>query len=113
MNVGQIIKQGYSKGAEEIISEIATALNVSQEIATGVILHVLQSLGINVTEVQAGLDALADRIQNTITDDGWNGLWESVAKFAASWLSTGALKWVTLGLGVIEFAYQKLFKGVE
>jgi len=113
VNLSQIIKNGYAKGEQALLTEVSQSIGVPEDIAKAVILHVMHSLGINVTEVQAGLDRLAGRIERTVTDDGWNGLWESVAKFAASWLSTGKLNWVTLGLGVVEFAYQKVFKGVE
>lgn len=113
VNISEIIKNGYKKGKVTLIQEISQVTGVSEEVADAVILHVLQSLGINVTETQAGLDKLADRIENTVTDDGWNGLWDSAAKFAASWMSTGSLNWMTLGLGVVEFAYQHFIKKVE
>ena len=113
VNLAEVIKNGYAKGADALITEVALATGISEDVAKAVILHVMHSLGIDVTTIQNGLDRLAGRIERTVTDDGWNGLWESVAKFGASWLSTGKLSWVTLGLGVIEFAYQKIFKGVE
>lgn len=113
VNVAEIIKTGYNESATVLTLAVAEKLNVPADVAEAVILHVLHSLGIDVTNIQDGLDKLAERIETTVTDDGWNGLWESVAKFAASWLGTGKLPWVTLGLGVIEFAYQKIFKGVE
>lgn len=111
--VSEIIKTGYEAGEQAVIKYVAQKCEVSEDVSKSVILHVLHSLGINVSNIQEGLDGLAGRIENTITDDGWNGLWESVAKFAASWMSTGKLNWITLGLGVVEFAYQKIFKGVE
>lgn len=113
VNISELIKQGYAKGEAALLKEIATRLNIEPDTAYQVTLHVLQSLGINVSNVQDGLNQLSNRIENTLTDDGWNGLWESVAKFAASWMSTGKLNWITLGLGVVEFAYQKIFKGVD
>lgn len=113
VNLSQILKEGYTKGADAIVSEVSSKLNITTDVAEQVILHVLQSLGINVTDIQKGLDQLSERVQNTVTSDGWNGLWQSVAKFGASWLSTGSLNWVTLSLGVIEFAFQKIFKGVQ
>ena len=113
VNVAEIIKEMYGIGEDNLIRAISQKLLVSESVSKAVIMHVLKSLGINTDTVQDGLDNLAGRVENTITDDGWNGLWESVAKFAASWMSTGKLNWVTLGLGVVEFAYQKIFKGVE
>ncbi len=111
--ISEVIKTGYITGEATLIKYVAEKSEVSEDVAKAVILHVLHSLGINVSNIQDGLDRLAGRIENTITNDGWNGLWESVAKFAASWLSTGKLNWITLGLGVVEFAYQKIFKGIE
>jgi hypothetical protein len=113
VNVAEIIKLDYRQGAENLIHQIAAVTNVSDDVAKAVILHVLNSLGIDAIEVQDGLDKFAQRVENTITDDGYNGLWQSIAKFAASWLSTGSLNWITLSLGVVEFVYQKLFKGVK
>lgn len=114
VNISQLLKDGYKSGEAAIISSVATKLNVSTDVATGVVLHVLNSIpGINTTTIQAGLDKLADNIQTGITDDGWNGLWETVAKAGASFLATGSLNWVTLGLGVVEFAFQHFIKGVK
>jgi len=112
VNLSQLIKEGYAKGEDLLIDEVSAKIGVPKDVAKGLILHVLQSLGIDCISVQDGLNELSGRIERTITDDGWNGLWESVAKFAASWLSTGKLNWVTLGLGV-EFCYQRFLKGVE
>jgi len=114
VNVSQIIKEGYSKGETAIVSEVAEKLSVSTDVAEQVILHVLNSIpGINVFSIQVGLNRLADHIQTGITDEGWNGLWETVAKAGASWLATGSLNWVTLGLGVVEFAFQHFIKGIK
>lgn len=114
VNISQLIKDGYKAGETALVSEVATKLNISTDVATGVILHTLNSIpGINTTTIQAGLDKLADNIQAGITDDGWNGLWETVAKAGASFLATGSISWVTLGLGVVEFAFQHFIKGVK
>lgn len=114
VNISQIIKQGYTKGETDLVAEVASKLGISTEVAETVILHVLNSIpGINTASIQAGLDKLADALQNGITDEGWNGLWEVAAKSAASWMATGSLNWVTLGLGVVEFAFQHFLKGVQ
>jgi hypothetical protein len=113
VNISELIKSGYTLGPEYLINAVATGCDVSKDVARGVIDHVLKSWGINSTDIQSGLDKLAERIEDGLTDDGWNGLWEVGAKAAASWLSTGRLNWITLGLGVLEFAYQKIFKGVK
>lgn len=113
VNVSQLIKEGYKNGAQWLINEIAIKLGVSTDIAQGVLDFVLKSFGINEPDMQDGVNKLSERIENGITDEGWNGLWEVGAKSAASWLSTGRLNWITLGLGVLEFAYQKIFKGVK
>lgn len=113
VNIAEIIKQGYKEGEEYLVAVIAAKAGISTDIARGVLDHVLKSWGINETSVQAGLDKLAEAIDNGLTNDGWNGLWETVAKSAASLLGTGRVNWVTLGLGVTEFAYQKFIKGVK
>ncbi len=114
INISQIIKGAYTSGETALVSEVATKLGVTTDIAEAVILHVLNSIpGINTTSIQDGLNKLADHIQTGITDDGWNGLWEVAAKSAASWMATGSLNWITLGLGVLEFAYQHFLKGVK
>lgn len=109
-NISQILKDGYKNGAEAVVETIATKLNVSTDVATGVVIQVGKDLGINTDKVQDVLDHIADQIQAGITDNAWNGLWQNVAKFAASWMSTGSVNWVTLSMGVIEFVLQKFVK---
>lgn len=118
VNLSQLIKDGYLKGETSLIGDVAEKLGVSTDVAKGLILHVLNSLGIEAIDIhgvniQLGLDAFADRVQAIATDDGHNGLYESIAKFSASWLATGSLNWITLGLGVVEYAYQHFIKKVK
>lgn len=113
VNVSQIIKDGYSKGKDYVIAQIAEKTGVSTDVATAVILAVGKDLGIDTGNVDDVLSHFADKIQAGITDNNWNALWQDVAQFAASWLATGKLNWVTLSLGVIEFAFQHFVKGVE
>lgn len=109
-NISQIIKDGYKDGEGAIVNTIATKLNISTDVATGVVLQVGKDLGIDTSKVQDVLDRIADTVQAGITDNAWNGLWQNVAKFAASWMSTGSVNWITLSMGVIEFALQKFVK---
>lgn len=113
VNISQIIKDGYAKGEAFVVTQIAAKLNVSEDVANGVILYVLKSFGINEPSIQEGFDKLADRVQSGLTDEGWNGLWQLGAQSAASWMSTGKLNWLTLSLGVVEFVVQHFIKGVK
>ncbi|MEB0262287.1 hypothetical protein [Mucilaginibacter sp. 10I4] len=113
VNLSQLIKDGYKEGEAALVANVAAKLNISTDVAKGLILYTLKSLGINVTVIQDGLNQLADRIQAGITDEGWNGLWQVAAQSAASWLSTGSLNWITLGLGVVEFVVQHFLKGIK
>lgn len=113
VNVSQIIKLGYAKGEDAVVAEVAAEINVSKEVAEQVILIALKDIHINVTSVQAGLDKLANAIQGGITDNNWNGIWQSVATSAAGWLSTGKLNWVSLSMGLIEWAVQHFLKAKQ
>jgi len=110
VNIAQVIKTGYSKGADYIVNEISNVTHVSPDVATTAIIAIAKDSGVNVDSVQAYLDHIADKIHAGITDNHWNNLWESVAKFAASFLSDGKLHWEVLGLGVIQYALQAIIK---
>lgn len=110
VNVSQIIKEGYTKGADFVIGEVATKLNMPTDVAEQVILTALKDIHINVTSVQSGLDKLANAVQAGITDNNWNGIWQSVATSAAQWLATGKLDWVSLSMGLVEWAFQHFLK---
>ena len=106
VNVSQIIKEGYAKGEAYVVAEIAKVTGLSADVITPLILSIAKDAGINVTSVQAYLDAIANKVQAGITDNGWNNLFSDIASFAASWLSTGTLNWASLAIGLVEFAYQ-------
>lgn len=103
VQVSQIIKDNIGQGKVYVADLIALKLGVSQDVAEGVLDQVTKDLGID-----DFTNGLADKIQKGITDLGHNSLFESIAKFAASFFGAGAVNWVTLGLGVIEYAYQWL-----
>lgn len=113
VNLSQLIKENYDRGEAYLVKKVSLELKISEDVARGLILHVLNSVGINVTDIKIGLPAFVNRMQNTTTDDGHNSLFEAIAKIGASWLATGALNWVTLGLGVVEYAYQRYVKNIK
>jgi len=113
VNISQTLKEVYKEGEDAAVTAIATKLGVSEDIARGVILHVGKDLGVDTGQIKDVLDHFADKVQAGITDSGWNALWQDVASFAAQFMSTGKLNWVTLSLGVVEFAFQKFVKGVH
>lgn len=105
VNISQIIKTGYKLGADYVIEEVTKATGVSSDVAEQLILSAFKDMSINATSIQAGLDALADKIQSGITDNDYNGLWQDLARSAAQWLSTGSLDWVSLSLGLVQWAF--------
>lgn len=106
VNISQIIKENYTKGETAVVQLIADKTGLPSDVITQAILAIAKDAGINVTSVQAYLDSLADKVQAGITDNGWNSLFSDIAAFGASWLSTGSLNWVSLSIGLIEWAYQ-------
>jgi hypothetical protein len=106
VNISQIIKENYSKGETAVVELIATQTGLPNDVVAASILAIAKDAGINITSVQGYLDALADKVQAGITDNGWNSLFSDIAAFGASWLSTGSLNWISLSMGLIEFVYQ-------
>ena len=113
IQVSQVIKLFYKQGETAVIKEVAERLNVSENVAIGVVDHALKAWGINETSIDAGLKELQDIIDKGISDGGWNSLFKTLADNAAIFLGTGRVNWITLSFGVLEFAYQKLFKNVK
>jgi hypothetical protein len=110
VNIAQILKENYTKGETAVVTLIAEKTSLPIDIAATAILAIAKDNGINTTSVQDYLNHLADKIQAGITDNHWNSLWETAAKFAASYLSNGSVNWVTLGMGVIEYVLQTIVK---
>lgn len=110
VNISQIIKDGYAKGEQFVVDEVSKTLNLPVDVTQQVILTGLKDIGINVTSIQTGFDQLAAKIQAGITDTNWNSLWQTLASSAAQWLSTGSLNWVSLAMGLIEWAFQHFVK---
>lgn len=110
INISQILKEGYTKGVDAVLGEIETKLNIPADVATIVLQTALKDAGINETDLQTGFDKLANKIQAGITDNNWNDLWKTIAKSAAQWLSTGSLSWISLSMGLVEWALQRFFK---
>ena len=110
VNVSQIIKDSYAQGEAAVVSLIAQKTGLTADAVTQLILVIAKDAGINVTSVQGYLDAIAAKVQAGLTDLGHNSLFSDTASFAASYLSSGKLDWVSLSLGLVEFAYQHFIK---
>lgn len=101
--VAQIIKDNLSRGETYVIDVIAVQLNISVDDAADLFQSLAKDL--NVDQVVSGI---ADKVAQGLTDIAHNSLFQSIAQFAASYLSGGKVNWITLALGVIEYAYQYL-----
>lgn len=103
VQVSEIIKNNIGQGKAYVADLIAVKLGISGDIATGVVDAVTKDLGLD-----DFTNGLADKVEKGLTDLAHNSLFESIAKFAASFFGAGSVNWITLGLGVIEYAYQWL-----
>lgn len=110
VNISQLLKEGYAKGEDFILQEIEVKLHIPADVSTQLLLTVFKDMRIDVDNVQDGLDQLADIIQAGITDNNWNSLWQLGASSATQWLSQGKLNWVSLSMGLIEWALQRFVK---
>src|ERR1051325_3642014 len=87
VNISQILKSGYTKGKDAVLTEIETKLNIAPDVAEQLLLVALKDININEADLQTGFNKLADRIQAGVTDNHWDDLWKTIAKSAAQWLS--------------------------
>lgn len=103
VQVSQIIKDNIDRGETYVIDVIASRLNLSQDVAKGLFDRLSNDLGF-----QNILEVISNRIGQGITDIAHNALFQLIAQSAATFLSGGAVNWLTLALGVVEYAYQFL-----
>lgn len=103
VQVAQIIKDNIDRGETYVIDVIASRLNLSQDVAKGLFDRLSKDLG-----VDSVLNGVADKIGQGITDLAHSALFQLIAQSAATFLSGGAVNWLTLALGVVEYAYQWL-----
>jgi uncharacterized protein YoaH (UPF0181 family) len=109
--ISELIKEGYKRGEDYLIKEATALTGLPVEAIAAILLNILQDkFGVNIKSIQEGLDKGAEAIENGLTSNGRKDLWQGVAKFAAGYLSDGKLDWVSLSLGVVEFAYRKFIK---
>lgn len=101
--VAQIIKDNITRGETYVIDVVAIQCGISIDDATDLFQTLAKDLKLD--QVVSGV---AERIESGITDIAHSSLFQSIAQFAASYLSGGKVSWITLALGVIEYAYQYL-----
>lgn len=109
--IAEMIKVGYREGADYLIGQVMDLTGLQREPVETLLLAILKDKwGITIQSIQEGLDKGAEAIEEGVTENGWNDLWQGLAKFAAGYLSNGKLDWISLSLGVLEFAYRKFIK---
>lgn len=109
-NISQILKTGYAKGEAWTLGEITRVTELPADVAEQTILSIAKDNGVNTASVQAYLDHIADKVQEGVTDNKWNAIWQDTAKFAANYLTQGKLDWISLSLGIIEYVFQTFVK---
>lgn len=101
--ISQILKDNIGRGETYIKDVITSRLGLSADVVNGLFDSVAKDLNYDNL-----IDGLSNRISQGITDNAHNALFEDIAKFTALFLSAGTLNWITLALGMIEYAYQWL-----
>ena len=109
-HISQIIKTGYTKGEQWVLGQITAITGLPSDVAEQTVLSIAKDAGVNTTSVQEYLNHIADKIQSGITDNHYNALFEDAAKFATTYLTQGKLDWLSLGLGLVVYAYQVFVK---
>lgn len=103
VQTAQIFKDNIGRGKTYVADVLAMQLHLSQDVAEGLVDQLSKDLGFD--DIVSGL---ADKVAAGLTDLAHNALFDNIAKFAAMYLGAGSVNWVTLGLGVVEYAYQWL-----
>ena len=106
VNISQLIKDNYKLGEGAIVGLISTKTGLSAPVVSAAILSIGKDLGIDTGKIQDVLDHIANTVQKGLTDPAWNNLWQAIAKFGAMYLSNGRLDWVSLSMGLVEWAVQ-------
>lgn len=107
-NLSQLLKDNFNRAEVYVIDLVAVKLDVSFDVAKAAILYVGKQLGVTEGSVQAVLDHVGGKVTSGIDDIAHNSFFKSIAEFASFFLGAGALNWVTISLGVIEYAYRWL-----
>lgn len=103
VQISQIIKDNIQRGETYVKEVIISRLNLSPSIVDGLFDQLSKDL-----KYESILNGVADKIGQQLTDIAYNEEFEKISKFAAMFLGAGAVNWITLALGVIEYAYQWL-----
>lgn len=107
-NLSQLLKDNFNRAEVYVIDLVAVKLDVSFDVAKAAILYVGKQMRVTEASVQAVLDHVAETETSEIDDIAHNSFFKQIAEFASFFLGAGALNWVTISLGVIEYAYQWL-----
>lgn len=106
--LSQLLKDNFNRAEVYVIDLVAVKLDVSFDVAKAAILYVGKQLGVTEASVQAVLDHVGGKVTSGIDDIAHNSFFKQIAEFASFFLGAGALNWITISLGVIEYAYQWL-----
>lgn len=109
-NVVQIIKTNLDKSYIDVTVLISQATGFDTAAVNAFITAVGKDAGITADSADKVFTALQEKATAIDTDNGWAAFFQNLAKFGANFLSGGALDWVSLSYGIIQIAFEKLFK---
>lgn len=109
-SVVQIIKTTLDKSYIDVVVLISRATGFDTAAVNSFIIAVGKDAGITANSAEMVFNELQRTAKDIDTDNGWNAFFQNLAKFGANFLSGGKLDWVSLSYGIIQIAFEKLFK---
>lgn len=105
--IPQVIKNNLDKGETAITGLIVQATNLPPELINDALQTVYKEANV---ATLAEYQSLLTKAKNSSL---WNGILDTAARVAGIFLSKGSLTWESLGLGLLQMAYEKFVKGTN
>lgn len=109
-NLAQLIKTSADSAYLDFVALAVTKTGLTVAQINALLSSIGKDLSIQETLPENIFKSIQEKAKAIDTDNGWAALFQNIAKFAATYLSNGRLDWQSLSFGIIQVAYEKLFK---
>lgn len=108
--IGQLLKNNLTILGTDLVALIASKTGLKEQEITDTLLALAKTFGLTTDSLNEAVSFLQGKLSNAASNEEWNGLLQIMLNAGGTFLSGGTLNWVSIAMGIGEWAYSNIIK---
>ncbi|MDB5288590.1 MAG: hypothetical protein JWR05_3539 [Mucilaginibacter sp.] len=108
--IGQLLKNNLTILGTDLVTLIVSKTGLTEQEVTDALLALAKTFGLTTDSLNDAVSFLQGKLSSASSNEEWNGLLQIMLNAGGTFLSGGTLNWVSIAMGIGEWAYTNIIK---